>query len=66
METSKLVCTQADMANLKDRIQKMDIVDICIRERQSGNFTNLNLTILLLYTKIYPWVVKIQSYLNHF
>ena len=33
METSKLVCTQADMTNLKDRMQKMDIVDICTRER---------------------------------
>ena len=29
MERSKLVCTQADMTNLKDRMQKMDIVDIC-------------------------------------
>ena len=28
MERSKLVCTQTDMINLKDRMQKMDIVDI--------------------------------------
>ena len=35
MERSKLVCTQADMTNLKDRMQKMDIVDICTkRENQ--------------------------------
>ena len=33
LERSKLVCTQADMTNLKDRMQKMDIVDICTRER---------------------------------
>ena len=33
MEKSKLVCTQADKTNLKDRMQKMDIVDICTRER---------------------------------
>ena len=33
MERAKLVCTQADMTNLKDRIQKMDIVDIFTRER---------------------------------
>ena len=33
MERAKLVCTQADMTNLKDRMQKMDIVDICTRER---------------------------------
>ena len=35
MEKSKLVCTQADMANLKDKMQKMDIVDICTQERAS-------------------------------
>ena len=33
MERAKLVCTQADMTNLKDRLQKLDIVDICTRER---------------------------------
>ena len=33
MERTKLVCTQADMTNLKDGMQKMDIVDICTRER---------------------------------
>ena len=31
MERSKLVCTQADMNNLKDKMQKMDNVDICSR-----------------------------------
>ena len=34
MEKSKLVCTQAEMTNLKNRMQKMDIVDICTRENQ--------------------------------
>ena len=29
MEGAKLVYTQADMTNLKDRMQKTDIVDIC-------------------------------------
>ena len=32
-EREKLVCTQADMTNLKDRMQKMDIFDLCTRER---------------------------------
>ena len=35
MEWSKPVCTQADMTDLKDRMQKMDIVDICTRERSN-------------------------------
>ena len=33
MERAKFLCTQADMNNLKDRMHKMDIVDICTRER---------------------------------
>ena len=33
MERDKLLCTPTDMTNLKDRMQKMDIVDICTRER---------------------------------
>ena len=33
MEKTELVCTQADMTNLKDRIQKLDSVDICTRAR---------------------------------
>ena len=45
MESSKLECTQAVMTNLKNRMQKMEIVEICTRERakESGNFTNLQL-----------------------
>ena len=43
MERSKLVCTQANMTNLKDRTQKTDIVDFCTRGKQSGNFTNLQI-----------------------
>ena len=35
MEKAKLVCTQADMSNLKDKLQKMDIIDLCTRERES-------------------------------
>ena len=37
MERAKIVCTQADMTNLKDRMPKMDIVDICTRERERAN-----------------------------
>ena len=49
MERAKLVCTQADMTNLKDRIQKMDIVDICTRESANTKwklYKPTNLTIL--------------------
>ena len=42
MERSKLVCIQANVTNLKDRMQKMDIVEICNEKepKQNGNFTN--------------------------
>ena len=32
MKSAKLVCTQADMTNLINRMQKMDFVDICTQE----------------------------------
>ena len=35
MERSKLLCTQADMTNLTDRMQKLDIVDIYTRDRSN-------------------------------
>ena len=37
-ERTKLVCTQVDMTNLNDKMQKMDIVDICTRERANTNW----------------------------
>ena len=43
MEKSKLVCTPDDIDSLKKKIQKMDIIDLCTRERepiQNGSFTN--------------------------
>ena len=33
MEKSKLVCTPDDIVNLKEKIQKMDIIDLCTRDR---------------------------------
>ena len=33
MEGPKFVCTQADITNLKDTLQKMGMVVICTRER---------------------------------
>ena len=43
MERSKLVCTPDDIINLKEKLQKLDIVDLCTRERElipNGSFTN--------------------------
>ena len=53
LERSKLVCTQADMTNLKNRMEEMHIVDICTRERANKKWkiyklTNLTISASLL------------------
>ena len=48
-ERSKLVCTPADMTSLKDRMQKMDIVDICARERANTMWKFSILTNLTIF-----------------
>ena len=42
IEMSKLVCTPDDITNLKEKLQKMDIVDLCTREGANAKwkFTN--------------------------
>ena len=52
MERSKLVCTQADMTNLKDRMQKMDIVDICTRERSKTKWKFYKLRKLTIFASL--------------
>ena len=52
MERSKLVCTQADMTNPKDRMEKMDIVDICTRERSNTKWKVDKLTNLLIFASL--------------
>ena len=52
MERSKLVCTQADMTNLKDRMQKIDIVDICTRERSNTMWKFYKLTNLTNFASL--------------
>ena len=52
MERAKLVCTQSDMCNLKDRMQKMDIVDLCTRERANTKWKFYELTILTILVSL--------------
>ena len=52
MERSKLVCTQTDMTNLKDRMQKMDIVDFCTRERVNTKWKFYKLTNLTVFASL--------------
>ena len=52
MERSKLVCTQTDMTNLKDRMSKMDIVDNCTRERSNTKWKIYKLTNLTIVASL--------------
>ena len=52
METSKFVCTQADMTTSKDRMQKKDIVDLCTRERANTKWKFYKLTNLTVFASL--------------
>ena len=52
MERAKLVCTKADFFNLKDRMQKMDIVHLCTRERANTRRKFYKLTILIIFASL--------------
>ena len=52
MERTKLVCTKADMSNLKHRMQKMDIVDLCTRERANTKWKFYKLTNLTFFASL--------------
>ena len=44
MDRSKLVCTADDITNLKEKLPKMDIVDLCIREKANTQWKFYKLT----------------------
>ena len=44
MEKLKLVCTPDDIANLKKKLQKMDNIDLCTRERANTKWKFYKLT----------------------
>ena len=52
MERAKLVCTQADMTNVKHRMQNMDFVDLCTRERTNKKWKFYKLTNLTIFASL--------------
>ena len=64
MEKSKLVCTPDDIVNLIEKLQKMDIIDLCTRERANTKYTKWkfyklsNLTIFAALPKDIPKCCK--------
>ena len=52
MERAKLVYTQPDMTSLRDRMQKMDTVDLCTRERANTKWKFYKLTNLTIFASL--------------
>ena len=69
LERSKLVCTQDDMVNLKEKLQQMHFVDHRTKKglTLNGDFIILQmLQFLLPHSKIYPWVLKTLYHVDLF
>ena len=52
MERSKLVCTPDDITNLKEKLQKLDIVELCTRERANTKWKFYKLTNLTVFVAL--------------
>ena len=52
MERSKLVFTPDDITKLKEKLQKMDIVDLCTRERANTKWKFYKLTNLTVFAAL--------------
>ena len=52
MERSKLVCTRDDIINLKEKLQKMNIVHLCTRERANTKWKFYKLTNLTVFVAL--------------
>ena len=62
MERSKLVCTPDDITNLKEKLQKIDIVDLCTRERANTKWKFYKLTNLTIFAALLKDVPMICKY----
>ena len=61
MEKSKRVCTPVDIVNLKEKLQKMDIIDLCTRERANTKwkfYKLTNMTVFAALLKVVPMGCK--------
>ena len=52
LERSKLVCTPDDITNLEEKLQKMDNVDLCTRERANSKWKFYKLTNLTVFAAL--------------
>ena len=52
IERSKLVCTPDEITNLKEKLQKMDSVDLCTRQRANTKWKFYKLTNLTIFAAL--------------
>ena len=52
MDKSKLVCTPDDIVNVKEKIQKMVIIDLCTRERANTKWKFYKLTNVTIFAAL--------------
>ena len=52
MERSKLVCTPDDITNLKEKLEKTDVVHLCTRERANTKWKFFKLTNLTVFAAL--------------
>ena len=52
METSKFVFTPDDITNMKEKLQKRDVVDLCTRERANTKLKIYKLTNLTVFAAL--------------
>ena len=52
MDKAKLVCTPDDIVNLKEKLQKMDIIDLCTRERANTKWKFYKLTNVTVFAAL--------------
>ena len=52
MEKSKLVCTTDDITNLREKLQKMDKIDLCTRERANTKWKFYNMTSVTVFAAL--------------
>ena len=52
MERSQLVCTLDDITNLKEKLRKLDVVELCTRERSNTKWKFYKLTNLTVFAAL--------------
>ena len=68
MERSKLVATKEDLVKIKNVLSNTDAIEECTKKERANTKKScklINITVLLLFSEKFPWVVSTQYCQNH-